>query len=43
MKTETTNHKNYEKPAVQEIQIAEDVQLLHVSNYDGAETDWVIW
>ena len=39
MKTETTNHKNYVKPAVREIQIAEDVELLHVSNYDGAETD----
>ena len=43
MNTEKINHKSYVKPAIQEIQIAEDVQLLHVSNYDGAETDWVIW
>ena len=39
MKTGTTKHKNYEKPAIQEIQMVEEASLLNVSNYDGAETD----
>ncbi len=39
MKTETNNRKNYVKPAMQEIQMVENSQLLHISNYDGAETD----
>ena len=39
MNTETNNRKNYVKPATQEIQMVENSQLLHISNYDGAETD----
>ncbi len=39
MNTEKINHKSYVKPAMQEIQMVENSQLLNVSNYNGAETD----
>lgn len=39
MNTEKINHKSYVKPAIQEIKMVENSQLLHISNYDGAETD----
>ena len=35
MKTEKNNHKSYVKPTTQEIQMVENSQLLHVSDYDG--------
>ena len=35
MNKETTNRKNYEKPAIQEIQMVENARLLSGSNYDG--------
>ena len=39
MKLETTIRRNYQKPAIQEIEMEDNEQLMRVSNYDGAETD----
>jgi len=39
METETNNHKNYVKPAMQEIEMVTESQLMVLSNYDGALTD----
>ena len=39
MKTNKAKHDAYKKPAMRVIQMRENLQLLEVSNYDGAETD----
>ena len=39
MKTNKAKHDAYEKPAMRVIQMRENLQLLEVSTYDGAETD----
>ena len=39
MKTEKVQHNAYEKPAMRIIPMRGNVQILNVSNYDGAETD----
>ena len=39
MKKDNVKCGAYEKPAMRVIQMRENLQLLIVSNYDGAETD----
>ena len=39
MNKETTGRKVYAAPAILDIRMVEDEDLLMVSNYDGAETD----
>lgn len=39
MKTRRINRRFYEKPEIRVIPMVKKPQLLHVSNYDGAETD----
>ena len=39
MKKDNVKCGAYEKPAMRVIQMRENLQLLAVSNYDGAETD----
>jgi hypothetical protein len=39
MKTEKAKHNAYEKPAMRVIPMRGNMQIMNVSNYDGAETD----